>query len=422
MAFTVRTNCPRDCYDGCGIVASVDSAGRAQVKGDPEHPVARGALCSKCSVAYNGVFQDAAQRLSTPLKRVGAKGAGQFEPVSWDSALADIAAQLKNILAEQGPDAILCMNYSGTLSLLAHFFPYRWMNYLGVAQVEYDSICNAAGYVAWDLLFGGADQGFDPRTAKDASCILVWGANPSHSAPHAHKHWLAESPAKVITVDPIRTQTASQSDLHLQPRPGTDAALAFGIAHALLEMDKFDDEFLRNHVIGLDDVRPFNFRQRQAMSIYAVPRVQEEVKSRFSYVFEPSPYPGAPNLELRDLDKSQPFSIAGMHFQPIEVMHGRMPVLGFRVGDFTYITDAKTISPEELDKVRGTRLLVLNALHHKEHHSHLNLEQALAIINEVRPEQAYLTHISHQMGKYEDIQPRLPDGVFLATDKITICP
>lgn len=256
MAQTVRTNCPRDCYDGCGIVASVDSAGRAHVRGDPEHPIARGALCAKCSVAYNGVFQDTTQRLSTPLKRVGAKGTGQFEPVSWDTALADIAARFEGILAEQGPESILCMNYSGTLSLLAHFFPHRWMNHLGVAEVEYDSICNAAGYVAWDLLFGGADQGFDPRTAKDASCILVWGANPSHSAPHAHKHWLAESPARVITVDPVRTQTAAQSDLHLQPQPGTDAALAFGIAHALLELGKFDDEFLRDHVIGLDEVLP----------------------------------------------------------------------------------------------------------------------------------------------------------------------
>ncbi|MEM1318701.1 MAG: MBL fold metallo-hydrolase [Bacteroidota bacterium] len=175
-----------------------------------------------------------------------------------------------------------------------------------------------------------------------------------------------------------------------------------------------------DHVIGLDDVRPFNFRQRQAMPIYAVPRVQKEVKSRFSYVFQPSPYPGAPNLELKHMDKSQPFEIAGMHFQPIEVMHGKMPVLGFRVGDFTYITDAKTISPEELDKVRGTRLLVLNALHHKEHHSHLNLEQALAIINEVQPEQAYLTHISHQMGRHDEISELLPPGVALAYDGLRL--
>ena len=111
-----------------------------------------------------------------------------------------------------------------------------------------------------------------------------------------------------------------------------------------------------------------------------------------------------------------------MSITPIEVDHGQIPVLGFRFGDFTYITDAKTISLEEKAKIRGSRYLVLNALHHREHHSHLNLEQALSLIKELEPEQAFLTHISHQMGKYEDIQPRLPDGVFLATDNMTICP
>lgn len=256
MSQVVRTNCPRDCYDGCGIVASVDGTGRARISGDPDHPIARGSLCAKCGVAYNGVFQDTGARLRSPLRRVGPKGAGQFESVTWDEALAEIAAKLQAVLADSGPDAILSMNYSGTLSLIAQFFPHRWMNSLGVAEVDYGTICNAAGYVAWDLLFGGAEQGFDPRTAKDSSCILVWGANPSHSAPHAHQHWLNDSPAKVITVDPVRTQTAVQSDLHLQPRPGTDAALAFGLLHALLELDRLDLAFIDSHVIGFEEVLP----------------------------------------------------------------------------------------------------------------------------------------------------------------------
>jgi anaerobic selenocysteine-containing dehydrogenase len=251
---TIRSNCPRDCYDGCGIVVTLADDKKPRVSGDPDHPVARGSLCAKCGVAYNGVFQDESARLTTPLRRVGVKGDGEFEPVSWDEALADIASRFNAIIEQHGPEAILTQNYSGTLSLIAYNFPSRLVNFLGASQVEYGTICNAAGYVAWDLLYGTHDRGFDPRTAKDSSCILVWGANPSHSAPHMHKHWLQDSPAKVVVVDPIRTTTAAEADLHLQPRPGTDAALAFGLLNALQELDAFDDTFVADHTLGFDEI------------------------------------------------------------------------------------------------------------------------------------------------------------------------
>ena len=223
MTRFIKTNCPRDCYDGCGIRVERRDSGPHRVLGDPDHPVSRGKLCSKCAVAYNGVWQDPSARLLTPLKRSGVKGSGSFTPISWDEALGTIAAQTRKTLDTQGGSAILHTHYSGTLGLIGYLFPNRFFNVLGASEVDPDTICNAAGHMAWTLLFGSSVQGFDPRTAKDASCILVWGANPAHSAPHAHAHWLPESGAKVIVVDPTLTDTARAADLHLRPRPGSDA-------------------------------------------------------------------------------------------------------------------------------------------------------------------------------------------------------
>ena len=254
MPRTIKTNCPRDCYDGCGIVVELEDGKRPRVSGDPDHPVSRGALCGKCGVAYNGVFQDESVRLKTPLRRTGPKGSGEFEPTSWDEALSEIAARFRETIDKAGADSILTHCYSGTLSLLAYTFPNRWVNHIGASAVNYGTICNAAGYAAWNLLFGAFYKGFDPRTAKDSDCILVWGANPSHSAPHMHKHWLKESPAKIVVIDPVRTKTAAESDLHLQLRPGSDAALAFGLLHALRELDAFDHDFIEAHTSGFDEV------------------------------------------------------------------------------------------------------------------------------------------------------------------------
>lgn len=256
MTTTLRTNCPRDCYDGCGILVELREGARPRVLGDPDHPISRGRLCSKCAIAYNGVWQDERARLTTPLKRVGPKGSGSFEPVSWDTALNEIAGRLQRVLAEHGPQSILHTHYSGTLSLIAYLFPNRFFNHLGATEVDPDTICNAAGHVAWSLLFGSSIRGFDPRTARDSSCILVWGANPSHSAPHAHEHWLPESPAKIVVIDPVRTETAARADLHLQPRPGSDAALAFSLLHCLRRDGRFDRAFIAAHTLGFEAIEP----------------------------------------------------------------------------------------------------------------------------------------------------------------------
>lgn len=174
-----------------------------------------------------------------------------------------------------------------------------------------------------------------------------------------------------------------------------------------------------DHIIGLDDVRPFNFRQKKDMIVYATPAVESALLKRFDYVFESNPYPGAPRVRIVSIDASR-FHIGETAIQPISFLHGKVPVLGFRIGNLTYITDMKTISDEEKQKLEGTDTLIVNALHHKAHHSHLNLEEALAFIAEIGPRQAYLTHVSHRMGLYEEMNPQLPPGVDLAYDGLVV--
>ena len=198
---TVLTTCPRDCYDACGILVTVRDGAITSVRGDPDHPVSRGKLCRKCSIGYNGVYLDSQARLTTPLRRVGAKGEGRFEPISWDAAMAEIASRWSAIIDEAGPEAILNAHYTGTCSVIAFAFGSRFFRRLGATEVDPDSVCNKAGHVALDYVYGSSVTGFDPRSARQAACIMVWGANPSASAPHAHDHWLPEAPGTVIVID-----------------------------------------------------------------------------------------------------------------------------------------------------------------------------------------------------------------------------
>lgn len=250
----IRTTCPRDCYDACGIAVAKREDGKIKVLGDPDHAVSRGALCGKCAIAYNGAWLDPATRLTRPLKRVGAKGEARFEPVTWEYAIGAIAERLKAIVAQGGAETIWHSHYTGTCSLIAGGFPQRFLNRLGASEVEPDSICNAAGHAALGYLYGTGVEGFDPRMAKDAAAILIWGANPHASAPHQHKHWIKETDAKIIVVDPVKHPTAAAAHLHLQPFPGSDAALAFAIAHVLRREGRIDRAFLAAHAIGWEDL------------------------------------------------------------------------------------------------------------------------------------------------------------------------
>jgi anaerobic selenocysteine-containing dehydrogenase len=256
----IRTTCPRDCYDACGIAVVKRADGLVKVLGDPEHAVSRGALCGKCAIAYNGAWLDPKARVTRPMKRVGPKGEGRFESISWEQATAEIAARLKEIVSRHGAETIWHTHYTGTCSLLAGGFPQRFFNRLGASEVDPDSICNAAGHAALKYMYGASDVGFDPRTAKDANCIMVWGANPFASAPHQHKHWLKEAKAKKIVIDPVRHPTAADADLHLQLFPGSDAALAFAMLHVLVREDRIDRAFLDQHTVGWDELEPIIVR------------------------------------------------------------------------------------------------------------------------------------------------------------------
>ena len=247
---TFRSTCPRDCYDACGLMVQTENGSIIQVKGDPDHPVSRGKLCRKCSIGYNSLWLDSDKRLTKPLRRKGAKGEGSFEPISWDEAISTIADRLQKIIAAAGPQSILNTHYTGTFAAIGYHFPMRFFNRLGATEVNPDTICNNAGHVALDYVYGTSLTGFDPRTAKDSNCIMVWGGNPSVTAPHAHDHWLQERPGKLVVVDPIRTPTAAIADLHLQPYPGSDAALAFSIMNVLCRNHLVDEKFIDAHTVG----------------------------------------------------------------------------------------------------------------------------------------------------------------------------
>ena len=163
-ANTIRTTCPRDCYDACGVVVKTSSDGTVNVVGDPAHSVSRGALCGKCSIGYNGVWRDPSVRLTRPLKRVGPKGAGRFEPIEWDAALSDIANRLNAVRSNDSAASILQTHYTGTCSLIAGAFPLRFFNSIGATEVDPDTVCNKAGHMALQLMYGESTRGFDPRT------------------------------------------------------------------------------------------------------------------------------------------------------------------------------------------------------------------------------------------------------------------
>jgi phosphoribosyl 1,2-cyclic phosphate phosphodiesterase len=175
-----------------------------------------------------------------------------------------------------------------------------------------------------------------------------------------------------------------------------------------------------DHTAGLDDIRPFNFRQG-VMPIYAHKRVIENLKKRFDYIFETeNRYPGAPSVKTIEVENDQPFSIGDKMAIPINVMHGNLQVFGYRIDDFAYLTDVKTIEDIEVDKLKNLKVLVVNALREELHDSHFNLQEALDFIALVKPQKAYITHISHILGFHEEVQKELPDNVFLAYDNLEI--
>jgi len=175
----------------------------------------------------------------------------------------------------------------------------------------------------------------------------------------------------------------------------------------------------RDHIAGMDDVRAFNYKMQDAIDIYAEKRVLETIKREYSYVFAENKYPGIPEMRLNEISLES-FSVKGLEILPVRAFHMELPILGFRVGDFAYITDANRITEESKEKLYGVKYLVVNALRKEKHISHFNLSEAIDFIKEISPLQAYLTHISHQMGLYSEVSKELPDGITLAYDGLTV--
>jgi phosphoribosyl 1,2-cyclic phosphate phosphodiesterase len=177
----------------------------------------------------------------------------------------------------------------------------------------------------------------------------------------------------------------------------------------------------KDHIAGLDDVRAFNYKSQDAIDIYAEDRVQKALKKEYSYVFSEYQYPGVPKMRLNNIS-GEIITVHGVKIEPIRVFHYRLPVFGFRIGNFAYITDANYIPEDSKEKLFGVKYLVINALRKEKHISHFSLREAVDFIREISPKKAFITHISHQMGVYNEVSKELPSGILLAYDGLSfIC-
>ncbi len=176
----------------------------------------------------------------------------------------------------------------------------------------------------------------------------------------------------------------------------------------------------KDHTAGLDDIRPYNFQTGgKSMDVFADAKTIGQLKLEFAYIFEEKPYPGAPMVDLHEI-QDQPFQVGDMVLEPIPVWHGRLLIRGYRIGKFAYLTDVKSIPDASMLALAGVEILVINALRHEPHHSHLSLSEAIEVAGEIGATQVYFTHISHLLGRHADIAPTLPPGFQLAYDGLTI--
>jgi phosphoribosyl 1,2-cyclic phosphate phosphodiesterase len=175
----------------------------------------------------------------------------------------------------------------------------------------------------------------------------------------------------------------------------------------------------KDHIAGMDDVRAFNYKSQDAIDIYSEERVQKAIRKEYSYVFSEFQYPGIPKMRLHNIPEHG-FSVNELTIIPIRVFHYRLPVLGFRIGNFAYITDANYVPEESKEKLIGVKYMVINALRKEKHISHFSLREAIDLIREISPKKGYITHISHQMGCYEDVAKEMPPGIMLAWDGLSI--
>ncbi len=251
----VRGACPHDCPDTCAMLVTVEDGRATRVAGDPEHPFTRGFLCAKVNRYIERTYHP--DRLLYPMRRTGPKGSGQFERISWDAALDEIATRLNEIRASpDGPQAILPYSYAGTMGLIQGSSTDRRFFHLIGASLLDRTICSIAGSMGMRMTIG-ANIGADPETIPESDLVLLWGTNTLTANPHLWPIILEarERGATIIAIDPIRTRTAAQCDEWVAIRPGTDAALALGMMHVLFELGLEDNEFIAAHTVGIEELR-----------------------------------------------------------------------------------------------------------------------------------------------------------------------
>ena len=251
----VRGACPHDCPDTCAMLITVEGGRAVRVAGDPDHPFTRGFLCAKVNRYVERTYHR--DRLTRPLRRVGAKGDGRFVPVSWDEALEEIAARLGEISASaDGAQAILPYSYAGTMGLVqGSSMDRRFFHLLGASMLD-RTICSMAGTVGMRMTVG-ANIGADAEGIPESDLVLLWGTNTLTSNPHLWPFVLEARArgASVLAIDPLRTRTAAQCDEWLPIRPGTDAALALGMMHVIFAEELEDRDYLERHTVGADQLR-----------------------------------------------------------------------------------------------------------------------------------------------------------------------
>ena len=249
-SYRVRGCCPLDCQDTCAWVASVENGRVVRVEGARDHPFTRGALCAKVNDYQERTY--AADRILHPLRRAGPKGAGQFAPISWNEAIDVIATRVTEIINSDGPEALMPHSYMGSMGVIQRRALMRLFHALGATRVH-GSICGQAGNV---LVAEGHPIGFDPEEFVHSQFVLLWGSNVL-TASHHHWHFIQEARraqgATIVCIDPLRTRTAQACDRHLAIHPGSDAVLAAGIAHVILNEGLADLEFVRQVATDLDD-------------------------------------------------------------------------------------------------------------------------------------------------------------------------
>jgi molybdopterin guanine dinucleotide-containing S/N-oxide reductase-like protein len=251
----IRGACPHDCPDTCAMLVTVENGRAVRVAGDPDHPVTQGFLCAKVNRYVERTYHE--DRLRTPMRRVGAKGSGQFEPISWDAALDEIASRLRDIAnSSDGPQAILPYSYAGTMGLVqGSSMDHRFFHLLGASKLD-RTICSMAGTIGMRMTVG-ANVGADGEGVPESDLVLLWGTNTLTANPHLWPFVLKarERGAPIICIDPIRTRTAMQCDEWLPIRPGTDAALALGMMHVIFAKGLEDREYLEQYTLGYEAMR-----------------------------------------------------------------------------------------------------------------------------------------------------------------------